>query len=257
MRGFCPLASGSKGNCIYLGSRKTKILIDAGISAKQLESRLGEIGVKLSEIDAILVSHEHMDHIAALKVLSSGKNSCKVFCNSETAKGIYENLNVISDFKIFTTDEPFCYQDLEITPFSILHDTLDPVGFAIKVDGLKLGFCTDLGYVTTHVVQNLKDCDYLYIESNHQPAMVHASNRSFTYKQRVLSRQGHLSNEESCFLLREIMGPKLKQIYIAHLSQECNSPTLAKEMMERDIDGKDIKIMVAYQDKVSQPVIFD
>ena len=176
MKGFCPLASGSKGNCIYVGTDKTKILIDAGLSARAISERLSEIHVSLDEIDAILITHEHTDHIRGLEQLAC-RRSIPVFANSDTARGIYEVLGICPTFKIFSTGEPFEFQDLEIHPFSIQHDTFDPVAFTIKVDGLKLGFCADLGFATTLVKSALKNCDYLYIEANHQPSMVHASPR--------------------------------------------------------------------------------
>jgi len=252
MFGFCPLASGSKGNSVYLGTQKTKILIDAGISGKQIEERLWQIGVKLSEIEAVLVSHEHIDHIAGLKVLC--KKNILVLANSATAKGIYNNLGILPKCKIFTTEESFTFGDLNIKPFSILHDTLDPVGFIIQVAGIKLGFCTDLGFVTSHVIENLKECDYLYIEANHQPSMVQASNRSLVNKQRVLGRQGHLSNEETAELLKSVMHDKLKHVYIAHLSSECNSPKLAEEMIKEIIlaNNSQAEVSIAYQEKISK-----
>lgn len=173
MIGFCPLASGSKGNCIYLGTKHTKILIDAGLSAKSIIQKLSEIDVDIADIDAILVSHEHSDHISGLRGLSY-KMGIPVIANSETAKGIAECFNGSPKFKIFATGESFEFMDLEIHPFSILHDTPDPVAFTIKHQNLKMGFCTDLGFATSLVEQRLKECDYLYIEANHQPSMVHA-----------------------------------------------------------------------------------
>jgi phosphoribosyl 1,2-cyclic phosphodiesterase len=166
MKGFCPLASGSKGNCIYFGTNHTKILIDAGISAKAIQARLSEINVDLTDIDAILITHEHMDHILGLKTLAY-KRGIPVFANHETAKGIVEVFHDCPKFKIFSTGEKFEFGDLEIHPFSVQHDTLDPVAFTIRTNSLKLGFCTDLGFPTSLVQAQLMDCDYLYIEYNH------------------------------------------------------------------------------------------
>lgn len=176
MKGFCPLASGSKGNCIYLGTEQTKILIDAGLSAKAIIAKLAQINVDIAEIDAILVTHEHSDHIQGLKVLAF-KYGIPVFCNTETAKGIVDYLHECPKFKIFTTGETFEFGDLEIHPFTIQHDTLDPVAFTIRTGSLKMGFCTDLGFVTSLVANHLQECDYLYVEANHQPSMVHACAR--------------------------------------------------------------------------------
>lgn len=257
MKGFCPLASGSKGNCIYLGTQQTKILIDAGISAKAIQIRLNEINVDLSEIDAILITHEHTDHIQGLKTLAY-KMGIPVLANQETAKGIVEAFQDCPKFKIFSTGETFEFGDLEIHPFSIQHDTLDPVAFTIRVNQLKLGFCTDLGFVTSLVETQLKECDYLYIEANHQPSMVYASSRPMIYKQRVLSRSGHLSNEACGHLLAHVFHPKLKHAHLAHLSSECNHPQVALNVI-RDIlsqHGIQLDLSIAPQEKISQAIFF-
>lgn len=257
MKGFCPLASGSKGNCVYLGAGKTKVLIDAGISAKAIQSRLSEINVDLSEIDAILITHEHTDHIQGLKTLAY-KMGIPVLANHETAKGIVEAFHDCPKFKIFSTGETFEFGDLEIHPFSIQHDTLDPVAFTIKTGNLKLGFCTDLGFATTLVQSKLQECDYLYLESNHQPSMVHASSRPMIYKQRVLSRSGHLSNEACGTLLSQVYHPKLKHVHLAHLSSECNSPETALQVVHQILEEKGIKldICTAPQEKISRAIYF-
>lgn len=258
MKGFCPLASGSKGNCIYFGTDKIKILIDAGISARALRARLAEINVQLEEIDAILITHEHGDHIQGLNVLAY-KMGIPVFANNETAKGIVEYFHDCPKFKIFSTGETFQFGGLEIHPFSIQHDTLDPVAFTIKWDNLKLGFCTDLGFVTTLVSNQLRDCDYLYVEANHQPSMVYASARPMIYKQRVLSRTGHLSNEACGKLLSEVAHPGLKHVHLAHLSSECNSPEMALSTVKGVLqqNGIDLDICVAPQEVISKAIVFN
>lgn len=257
MIGFCPLASGSKGNALYFGTKKTKLLIDAGLSYRQITLRLAEIGVGIEEIDAVLVTHEHTDHIRALPMLST-KHDMPVFTNSETAKGIVDILNFVPKFKIFSTGESFEFGGLRIHPFSVQHDTLDPVAFTIKWDAFKLGICTDLGFVSTLVKASLKECDCLYIEANHQPSMVHACARPARYKQRVLGRQGHLSNEACAELLAEVAHPNLQHVYLAHLSSECNAEELALEMAQSSLNalGLSTTLSIAFQDKVSQPFFF-
>jgi phosphoribosyl 1,2-cyclic phosphodiesterase len=257
MIGFCPLASGSKGNCIYLGTQQTKILIDAGLSAKAIISKLQQINVDIADIDAILISHEHTDHIQGLKVLAY-RMGIPVLANTETAKGIVEYFNERPKFKIFTTGDSFEFGDLQIHPFTIQHDTLDPVGFTIQTQGLKLGFCTDLGYVTSLVANRLSDCHYLYIEANHQPSMVHASARPMVYKQRVLSRTGHLSNEACGELLAQIYHPDLKHVHLAHLSSECNSPEVAIQVIQDILKAKGLQvdICVAPQHMISKAIFF-
>lgn len=258
MEGFCPLASGSKGNSIYVGTKRTKLLIDAGLSAKATKERLAKINVDLADIDAILITHEHTDHILGLKMLAY-KMGIPVLANSETAKGIVNCFHDTPKFKIFSTGETFEFGDMEIHPFSIQHDTLDPVAFTIKIDSLKLGFCADLGFATTLVQNQLRHCDYLYLESNHEPSMVHASARPMVYKQRVLSRTGHLSNEACGQLLCEVAHPKLKHVHLAHLSSECNSPEKALGVVKEQLSRKGLhmEICIAQQHTVSQPIYFN
>lgn len=257
MLGFCPLASGSKGNALYLGTKKSKILIDAGLPTKVLQKRLADIGVRLEEIDGICITHEHSDHIRGLEALAE-KWKIPIFANSDTAQAICSTLGIIPKFKIFTTGETFEFGDIEIHPFSIQHDAIDPVGFAIKAEDSKIGVCADLGFVTTLVAKELQGCDYLYIESNHQVSMVHSSSRPEMLKQRILSRQGHLSNEQCAGLIELIYHPGLKHIHLAHLSSECNAPELALKIVREKLAALNAatEVSIALQDAISNPVYF-
>lgn len=257
MKGFCPLASGSKGNSIYVGTQHTKVLIDAGISARMLKKRLEEIDVDLADIDAIVVTHEHSDHIRGIAMLGC-KMGIPVFANSDTARAIYEYIGDAPKFKIFSTGEPFAFGDLEFDPFSIQHDAIDPVGFVIQTGSYKLGVCADLGFASSLVVNKLKECDYLYLESNHQVEMVHACPRPAVYKQRVLSRLGHLSNVQCAELLEQLINSKLKHVHLAHLSGECNSPDLAKKIITEMLEAQraPVDVSIAHQDQVSNKVVF-
>ncbi len=258
MYGFCPLASGSKGNCIYIGTKQKKILIDAGLSAKATRERLAEIHVDIREIDAILITHDHTDHISGLNTLTS-KYGIPIFANNETAKGIVSTMHECPKFKIFSTGESFEFGDLEIHPFTIQHDTLDPVAFIIQTESKKLGFCADIGFATTLVQNKLKKCDYLYLEANHEPSMVHASSRPMIYKQRVLSRTGHLSNEACGQLLCEVSHECLKHVHLAHLSSECNSPEKAMNVVCQQLQQRGIKlnISIAPQHSIAKAINFD
>jgi phosphoribosyl 1,2-cyclic phosphodiesterase len=257
MIGFCPLASGSKGNCIYVGSKETRILIDAGLTLGATAKKLAEISVDVASIQAILITHEHTDHIKGLEQFSK-EFSIPIITNALTAQGILSALECKLRFKLFTTGEAFQFNDLEIMPFSIPHDTLDPVAFTIKAVGLKLGFCTDLGHATSLVRKMLEGCDYLYLEANHQPSMVYASARPPIYKQRVLGKQGHLSNEACAELLASIAHSGLKHVHLAHLSSECNAPELALKIVREAIAAKNftIPLTIAYQEQVSLPIDF-
>ena len=249
MKKFCPLASGSKGNAVYVEGEETKILIDAGISFKALTERLGQIDVDIGEIDAILVTHEHGDHIRGLEKTASSLK-IPVFANSETAKATLQEMRNRPRFKIFSTGESFEFGEMEIHPFSVQHDTLDPVAFTIRMGEVKIGICADLGFATTLVRAHLLDCDYLYLEANHEPSMVYACNRPMVYKQRVLGRQGHLSNDAAAELIQEIDHPGLKHIYLAHLSSECNHPELAIQKVQEKVK-RELSLSIAFQEKVS------
>lgn len=253
MKGFCPLASGSKGNAIFIGTEQTKVLIDAGISARQIEKKLAEINVDLSDIDAIVITHEHTDHIAGLATLGC-KMGFPVFANSDTARAIYEILGDAPKFKIFSTGEKFEFGDLEFDPFSIQHDAADPVGFIVRTASAKVGVCADLGFASSLVTSKLQNCDYLYLEANHQVSMVHSCTRPPIYKQRVLGRLGHLSNDQCAELLKEVLHPKLKQVYLAHLSSECNTPEVAQMVISAMLQEQnaEVQVSIAYQDEVSQ-----
>lgn len=257
MLGYCPLASGSKGNCLFVGTAKTKILVDAGLSAKATQERLSSIGVDLGDIDAIVISHEHSDHIQGVKTLSE-KWNIPILANVETAKGIVEQLGFHPKFKIFSTGETFTFGDISIHPFTVQHDTLDPVMFTLRIDSLKLGICTDLGFATTLVQHQLQQCDYLYLESNHEPEMVHASSRPQFLKQRILGRSGHLSNGDCGRLLCQIAHPALKHVHLAHLSAECNSPEKALSVVRNALSEKGIELQldIAPQKSLGRAIAF-
>ncbi len=258
MKGFYPLASGSKGNCLFLCSGETKILIDAGIGVRRIESELSVLGTSLAQIDALLITHEHTDHIRSVERLAT-RHGIPIFCNSDTAKGLGELISAPLRFKIFSTGETFEYGDLKIHPFSIQHDTLDPVAFTIEFDGIKLGVCADLGFVTTLVTSQLRECDYLYIESNHEPELVYASARPNVYKQRVLGRQGHLSNSDCAALLKQIAHAGLKRVYLAHLSEECNRHELALKSAQAALDevSCSAEVLIAMQHAASPPILIE
>lgn len=258
MRGFCPLASGSKGNCLYLGTLKTKILIDAGITAKMARERLSAIGVAIEEIDAILITHEHVDHIRGLDILA-GKMGIPVFANSSTVEALGDLIESTPKYKIFTTGERFEFGDIEVHPFTIQHDAIDPVAFAIRAEKHKIGICTDLGFVTSLVAQYLMGCDVLYVEANHQEEMVHASPRPAVYKSRVLGRQGHLSNQQCAQLLEQVWHKGLKHVYLAHLSSECNAPDLALKIVRDKLSSLQAltEVSIAFQDTVSAALTWE
>lgn len=246
---FCPLASGSKGNVLFLETENARLLIDIGLSAKQVEERLKKINVDPKTLTAVMITHEHADHVKGLDVFAS-KYDLPVFANIDTAKALHQMGAKSLNYTIFTTGEPFQYAGCEITPFSIQHDTLDPVGFTIAEKDVKLGVCADLGFVTSLVRVHLNQCTGLYLESNHEPNMVLACARPQVYKTRVLGRQGHLSNDGCCTLLSELAHADMQHVFLAHLSEECNSQELAFEKA-RKVLPEAISLEIAQQHHVS------
>lgn len=254
MKKFCPLASGSKGNSIYLETEEKKVLIDFGITPKYAQEALSKIGVDLQEIDAIFISHEHSDHIKGLETLSL---PIPVIASRETAKVIYRQMALDLPFKLFTSGEPFIFGDLKVMPFQVHHDTIDPVGFRMESGGYVIGVCTDLGHVTPIVKHYLEGVCLLYIEANHDPSMVHACSRPNVYKQRVLSRQGHLSNSECARLIFDLWHEGLEVVYLAHLSSECNSPVVARREVEEALSTHKLPLIhIALQDQPSPVTSF-
>ncbi|MEM8628592.1 MAG: MBL fold metallo-hydrolase [Chlamydiota bacterium] len=258
MQGFFPLASGSKGNALLIASKETRLLIDAGISTKRLRAALTQYGFSLEEIEGVVVTHEHHDHIAGLRLLQE-KWGIPIFCNLSTAKEICHRFGGFPfKCKIFSTGEAFSYKDFSIDPFSISHDTLDPVALRVNVCNHTIGICTDLGFVSSLVERKLRLCDIVYLESNHDPELVQKSKRPSTYKVRVLGNQGHLSNASCANLLGKIYHPGMRAIYLAHLSSECNTHELAVNTTHSFLSnqGVDIPIIVAQQDEPSTPLFF-
>ncbi len=254
---FCPLASGSKGNAIYLETPTARLLFDAGVSLKTIQERLLLLGRSIRDIDAIIISHEHHDHISGVKTITS-KYGIPLIANHATAESIVEILGGdCPKFHIFTTGEPFEWKEIEITPFSVQHDGVEPVAFSLSTQGKKIAVCTDLGFATTSVKHHLRHCDILYVEANHKPEMVHASSRPDSYKRRVLSRQGHLSNEDSAQLIAHVSHSNLQQIYLAHLSSECNTEQIAQTTVMEFLDrqGISLSVNIAYQEKISRPCL--
>jgi phosphoribosyl 1,2-cyclic phosphodiesterase len=221
---FSVLSSGSKANSTYVEAGGVRFLVDCGLSGKQAENRLGEIGVDPSSLDAIIVTHEHSDHIHGVGTLSRRYN-LPVYANKLTMKHISKPKGC----EIFTTGERFSVGKVEIEPFSIVHDAADPVGFAIHSGGLKLVLCTDLGRVTTLVREHVKGCNAIVLESNHDQEMLQSCSYTWELKQRIASAHGHICNETAGALLAEIAHPGLFHVVLGHISERSNTPTLALE----------------------------
>lgn len=245
---ICILASGSRGNAVYVSDGSTSILIDAGLSGIEIERRLNSKGLYPEDLDAILVSHEHTDHIQGVGVLSRRFN-LPVYMSSKTEKAAIPQLGNVRVIKNFECGSPFMIKDLFIHPFSISHDAKDPSGFTVNRNGTKIGIATDLGIATSMVKEHLKGCSLLILEANHDEDMLINGPYPWPIKQRIKSRTGHLSNEASKNLLKELQHDRLKYVTLAHLSQTNNTPQKALSEVSRAITRCNAQLDVATQDE--------
>lgn len=226
----CVLASSSSGNCIFASSGTTRILIDAGLTLRETVRRLELIGESLDAIQGICLTHEHGDHTAGLATLQ-GRSGIPLYANAGTIEAVQKDAALRKlHWQVFTTGATFSIGDLAITPFSVSHDAYDPVGFVITADSIRLGVATDIG-IGTHLVQErLKSCQVLLLESNHDEQLLADAQRPWHLKQRIAGRQGHLSNRRAAELIATIASADLQQVFLCHLSQDCNRPELALKL---------------------------
>ncbi|WP_321371123.1 MBL fold metallo-hydrolase [uncultured Desulfuromusa sp.] len=247
----CLLASGSRGNSALVEADGCRLLIDAGLSGIETERRLSTIGLRCEDLHGILVTHEHHDHVGGIGPLAR-RYDLPVHLDYQTHASL-PKLGKIRDLHHFTAGETFSFRDLSISSFSTTHDAVNPVGFTINSSEGKIGFATDLGMTTRLVVQQLKECRVLVLEANHDEQMLQDGPYPWDLKQRIRSRHGHLSNNESCLLLEEVCWSGLEAIFLAHLSEENNCPTLAAETFRNVLNdcGLTSEIIVGRQSQAS------
>jgi phosphoribosyl 1,2-cyclic phosphodiesterase len=243
----CSLASGSRGNATYISDGNTAILIDAGLSGVELERRMMSKGLSPKNLDAIIISHEHKDHIESAGILSR-RYDLPVYTTPKTRKAIGTRMGKIFEDKSFNCGLSFKINELHIHPFSISHDAEDASGFTICKNSSKIGIATDLGIATAVVKEHLKGCSLLILEANHDVEMLMNGPYPWYLKQRVKSRTGHLSNEESGCLLKELAHDKLSHVILAHLSEKNNTPEKALSAAAPAVNGCRAKLLVARQD---------
>lgn len=251
----CVLASGSKGNCTYVSDGKTHILIDAGISCKRIEELLIEKGIDIKSLNAILVTHEHTDHIMGLRSLDS-KYGIPILANQKTATciDIRMHINTIRWYKN-NFDFGFKIGDIEITPFRTPHDAVSSVGYTLMVGGKKVSYVTDLGYVTQGVYNTVKGSDIVILEANHDLKMLASGRYPLALQSRIKSNTGHLSNVQSAEMASALALSGTKCIILAHLSEENNTPELAwgvcyDNLMKHGIEpGQGFYLIVAKQNQ--------
>ena len=248
---IAPLFSGSSGNSSYLETEEVRLLIDAGLSARQIRQRLLSIQRTPENLTGILITHEHSDHIGGLAVLAS-KLGIPVYCNRLTREAIQETLQVPFDFRIFATGSAFAIGSLEVEPFSIPHDANDPVGFLIRTPFANIGCVTDLGHFTKLVAERLRPAQVVMLEANHDIKLLQDDlRRPWSLKQRILSRHGHLSNEAAADAVSQLASAELRHVVLAHLSQDCNRPELALRIVGerlRGLGATHVQVAAAAQD---------
>jgi phosphoribosyl 1,2-cyclic phosphodiesterase len=221
------LGSGSSGNCAYVETDETRVLIDAGFSLRQIRQRLASIGRAPENLTGILVTHEHSDHVQSLPALC-GKLGIPVYINRPTHEAVEYQLQAKLACRLFATGASFEVGDILVDTFSIPHDAQDPVGFLLRTSAGNIGFLTDLGHTTRLVLERIRPAHALVLEANHDVKMLQdCPRRPWSLKQRILGRHGHLSNEAAADVAQEIMSTDLSHLYLGHLSRECNTPELA------------------------------
>lgn len=259
---LCSIASGSSGNCIYVGSDHTNILVDVGISAKRIENGLNEIDILPNTLQGILITHEHSDHISGLGILAR-KYHIPIYATYETVcalKGIASLGDIPEElYNCVESNTKFMINDIMIEPFSTSHDACNPVCYTMQSQGQKIGFATDLGKYDDYIVSMLEESELLYIEANHDVNMLMVGKYPYYLKQRILGDRGHLSNESSADLISRLLHPGLKHIMLAHLSKENNYEELAYETVCCELIGRDSsfvadKVCVAHRDRISEMI---
>ena len=251
----CILASGSSGNCTYISSESTAILIDAGISGLAVARRLEEIGVALASIQAVCISHEHDDHVRGVSALHK-RHPVTMYANAGTLDALHRNPRMRTpDWQVFTTGMSFAIGDLQIESFQVPHDAYEPVGFVVSSGSARVGIATDLGTPTALIRERLRRCRMVIVEANHDEALLQEAERPWNLKQRIRGRQGHLSNTHAASMLAEIATPDLNQVFLAHLSEDCNRRELALEAAQTSLNASGnphVKVSVAFPDRVSE-----
>lgn len=224
---FCVLGSGSKGNATYIATGKTAVLIDSGFSGVEVERRLAAIGVDIATLSAILVTHEHGDHIRGVPVLSR-RYRLPVFANAPTFQTAGKGLDNLFQYQEFSSGHSFVFQDLHIHPFSVSHDAAEPVGFVVDSGLVRLGYCTDTGKVSHLMRHRLAGCHGLVLESNHDLTMLKKGPYPPHLQQRVRSNEGHLANTTAAAFLNDLLHAGLEQVVLAHISETNNHPEIVR-----------------------------
>jgi len=258
------IASGSRGNCALVSSSTTRILVDAGLSCRETFKRLKGIDERSEEVSAILITHEHSDHVAGLQRLAT-KLNVPVFltegCHHAWNRAMRDEEGQLPELpkpEHFAAGRSFRIGDIDVSPFTIPHDAADPVGFTFRVEGMKIGFATDLGYMPVSVRNHLRGCHVLVMESNHDVEMLRSGPYPWSVKQRVMSRVGHLSNDSLAEFFANDYDGVAEYVVLAHLSEQNNHPEVARASAEqalRDRQGLwSNRVLLATQTEAMAPI---
>lgn len=257
------IASGSSGNCVCVETDNTCILVDAGVSAKRIEEGLSAQGIALSRLDAILVTHEHIDHVRGIEVITK-KHPVPVYGTKESLLGFAGTLKQAERlerlFCFVNPGESFLINNIEVNTFSTSHDAGNPIGYVLVSDGHKIGMATDLGCYNDTVIEKLSFSKLLYLEANYDLNMLMAGSYPYQLKLRIAGKKGHLSNEMSADLIVKLLHPYLQHIVIAHMSKENNYAELAYETVRQAVnnnwrwDTAPPQVTVANRDIPTQPI---
>ena len=257
---FCSLASGSSGNCQYIASERTKLLVDAGMSGKYIKTSLHNLDVDINTINGILLTHEHTDHVSGLGVLMR-RHQIPLYVTEKTWEAVKLKIGEIDSklLRVYDTIDMLEIGDITVQSAKISHDAVDPLCYAFICDRSKVAIATDLGMISDEVVSKFKDSDLIMVESNHDIEMLKLGSYPMYLKRRILSEFGHLSNDDAGYFSKEIIEfGKAKHILLAHLSKENNVPELAYETVRGILEssniqvGKDINLDLTYRDKVGR-----
>lgn len=236
---MCSIASGSSGNCVYVGTKNTNFLVDAGISGKRINQGLSNIDVNPEKLDGILVTHEHIDHVSGIGVMARRYHT-PIFATKETIDAILQIKtmgNIPSElFYMVEPDTSFQIKDMTINPFSISHDARNPVCYTFVSEGHKAGVATDLGMYDDYIISHLQGSELLLLEANHDINMLQVGSYPYALKRRILGEFGHLSNDNSGRLINLLLTERVKHIFLGHLSQENNYPELAYETVKYELE---------------------
>jgi len=257
---FSVLASSSSGNCTLVATERTRLLVDSGLSRKETFERLQAAGIDWQSIDAVLITHEHTDHVSSLPAIATKLNEDRivpVFLSRLTAPAIVWGERV-PPIEQFQAGSSFTIGDIDVTSFTIPHDAQDPVGFSFRSEGIKVSIATDLGYLPESIRFHLCGSDVLLLESNHDLEMLKVGPYPWSVKQRVMGRMGHLSNEVACRFIREHLDTTTSTIILGHLSEHNNHPAIVRQCAEQALDGRTLftRLIIADPRTATESIVY-